>query len=164
MWKEEGISKRGDGRWGCHPQWKLGQLGKETEKPEDKRTSFTGGKKAGRWKEHIDRTENGQDAEHGVGKHSYFGHTLTFRAKYTRACSTYSPLMSIQEPKIPATFSRNRLKHLAVFLILLQISVYREKHPSKYQLTFQFKQNVFIWELANIMKHWSADATPENGI
>lgn len=44
------------------------------------------------------------------------------------------------------------------------ISAYREKHPSNYQVTFQFKQDVFIGELANIMKHWSADATPENGI
>lgn len=41
--------------------------GKEKKKPEEKLTSFTGGKMQGVERAH--RTGKGQDAEHGVSKH-----------------------------------------------------------------------------------------------
>lgn len=78
-------------------------MDKEKEKPEDKRTSLTGGKMQ---KVESKSTESRQkrDTEHGVGKYSHFGGCTQEPAD----TNTYSPLMSIQEPKIPTAFSRNQ--------------------------------------------------------
>lgn len=78
--------------------------------------------------------------------------------------STYSPLMSIKEPKIPTAFSRNQWKHLAVFLILCNFSLQREApfkasvnipvqagcvhmRTSKYSETLECRRNTRKWNI-----------------
>jgi len=52
---------RGDDTRSHDSQWKLGQLGKEKEKPEDNQTAFTGGKvvsESAQTRQERDRTQS----------------------------------------------------------------------------------------------------------